>query len=72
MVAADLDDDNRIDLYVANDMTANYLFHNLGGFRFEEIGKRRGSRRQRGAAGTRRGWGSPAATSTATAGPTWR
>ena len=25
-----------IDLYVANDMSANYLFRNLGGFRFEE------------------------------------
>jgi hypothetical protein len=36
VVAADLDDDNRIDVYVANDMSANYLFHNLGGFRFEE------------------------------------
>jgi len=36
VVAADLDDDNRIDLYVANDMSANYLFHNLGGFHFEE------------------------------------
>ncbi len=38
VVAADLDDDNRVDLYVANDMTANYLFHNQGGFRFEETG----------------------------------
>jgi hypothetical protein len=38
VVAADLDDDGRIDLFVANDTTANYLFHNLGGFRFEEIG----------------------------------
>jgi tetratricopeptide (TPR) repeat protein/murein DD-endopeptidase MepM/ murein hydrolase activator NlpD len=37
VVAADLDDDNRIDLYVANDGTANYLFKNLGGFRFREI-----------------------------------
>jgi tetratricopeptide (TPR) repeat protein len=36
VVAADLDDDNRIDVYVANDMSANYLFRNLGGFRFEE------------------------------------
>jgi predicted Zn-dependent protease len=35
-LAADLDDDNRIDLYVANDMSANYLFHNLGSFHFEE------------------------------------
>ncbi len=38
VVAADLDDDNRIDLYVANDMTANYLFRNQGGFHFEENG----------------------------------
>ncbi len=36
VVAVDLDDDNRIDVYVANDMSANYLFRNLGGFRFEE------------------------------------
>ena len=36
VLAADLDDDNRIDLYVANDMSANYLFHNQGGFHFEE------------------------------------
>jgi enediyne biosynthesis protein E4 len=39
VVAADLDDDNRIDLYVANDMSANYLFRNQGGFRFEEVGE---------------------------------
>ena len=38
VVAADLDGDNRVDLYVANDMTANYLFQNRGGFRFEETG----------------------------------
>jgi hypothetical protein len=38
VVAADFDDDNRIDLYVANDGTANFLFRNRGGFRFEEIG----------------------------------
>ena len=37
VLAADLDDDNRIDVYVANDMSSNYLFHNLGGCRFEEI-----------------------------------
>ncbi len=37
VVAVDVDDDNRIDLFVANDGTTNYLFHNLGGFRFEEI-----------------------------------
>jgi len=37
VVAADLDDNNRVDLYVANDGTANYLFKNKGGFKFEEI-----------------------------------
>jgi tetratricopeptide (TPR) repeat protein len=37
VLAADLDRDGRTDLFVANDMTANYLFRNLGGFRFEEI-----------------------------------
>jgi hypothetical protein len=37
VVAADLDDDGRIDLYVANDGTANSLFHNRGGFRFEDV-----------------------------------
>ncbi len=38
VVAADLDEDGRIDLFVANDTTANYLWHNLGGLRFEESG----------------------------------
>jgi tetratricopeptide (TPR) repeat protein len=38
VVAADLDGDGWIDLYVANDTTANYLFRNLGGLRFEEVG----------------------------------
>src|SRR5690606_26683928 len=34
----DLDGDGRVDLYVANDMTADLLFLNRGGFRFEELG----------------------------------
>jgi enediyne biosynthesis protein E4 len=38
VIAADLDGDDRVELYVANDGTANYLFRNLGGFRFEEVG----------------------------------
>jgi tetratricopeptide (TPR) repeat protein len=38
VVAADLDGDGLVDLYVANDMSANYLYKNLGGFRFQEIG----------------------------------
>lgn len=39
VVAIDVDNDHKIDLFVANDGTANYLFHNLGGFKFEEVGK---------------------------------
>ena len=38
VVAADLDEDGRVDLFVANDMTANYLFRNQGQFRFKETG----------------------------------
>ncbi len=37
VIAADLDDDGRIDLFVANDKSANFLFRNQGKFRFEEI-----------------------------------
>jgi hypothetical protein len=37
VVAADFDDDRRTDVFVANDTSANLLFHNLGRFRFEEI-----------------------------------
>lgn len=38
VVAADLDDDDRVEIFVANDMSANLLFKNLGGFHFEETG----------------------------------
>ena len=38
VVIADLDDDGRVDIYVANDMTPNYFFRNLGGMKFEEVG----------------------------------
>lgn len=37
-VAADFDDDGLIDVFVANDSSANFLWRNLGGFRFEERG----------------------------------
>ncbi|HLH28047.1 MAG TPA: VCBS repeat-containing protein, partial [Acidimicrobiales bacterium] len=42
VVAADLDGDGRVDLYVANDLSANYLFRNRGGFTFEEVGQAAG------------------------------
>jgi hypothetical protein len=38
VVAADVDDDGRVDLFVANDTTANYLFRNRGGLTFDEVG----------------------------------
>jgi hypothetical protein len=38
VVAADLDDDGRIDLFVANDLSANYFLRNRGGWRFSEDG----------------------------------
>ena len=38
VVAADLDGDGRVDLFVANDTTANFAFFNQGGLRFRESG----------------------------------
>ena len=42
VVAGDLDGDGKVDLFVANDMTSNYFFRNLGGFRFVEQGMESG------------------------------
>jgi hypothetical protein len=38
VVLLDLDDDRKVDIYVANDMKPAYIFRNLGGSRFEEKG----------------------------------
>jgi len=38
VVALDLDDDGRIDLFIANDGVPNFFFRNLGGGRFEQKG----------------------------------
>jgi tetratricopeptide (TPR) repeat protein len=38
LAIADLDDDGLLDVYVANDASADFLFRNLGGLRFEEVG----------------------------------
>jgi tetratricopeptide (TPR) repeat protein len=43
VVAADFDDDGRTDLFVANDLTANFLFKNRGGWRFQEAGAESGT-----------------------------
>jgi thioredoxin-like negative regulator of GroEL len=37
VVATDLDDDGRVDLFVANDQSPNFFFRNLGGLKFEEM-----------------------------------
>ncbi|MGE5276288.1 MAG: CRTAC1 family protein [Acidobacteriota bacterium] len=37
VVVADVDDDGKPDVYVANDTTMNFLFHNLGGMKFEDV-----------------------------------
>jgi hypothetical protein len=42
VLIADLDDDGRADVFVANDGTASFLWRNLGGMRFEEIASRAG------------------------------
>jgi hypothetical protein len=42
VVACDFDGDGRVDLFVANDQTANYLYRNLGDFHFEEVGEASG------------------------------
>jgi tetratricopeptide (TPR) repeat protein len=43
VVITDLDDDGLVDIYVSNDTTANFLFKNLGGMRFQEIGLESGT-----------------------------
>ena len=42
VVATDINNDGRMDLFVANDTTANFLFVNRGGGKFEEVGAQAG------------------------------
>jgi hypothetical protein len=42
LACVDFDRDGRVDIFEANDSMENYLFHNLGEGRFEEIGHRAG------------------------------
>jgi enediyne biosynthesis protein E4 len=39
VVATDMNNDGRMDLFVANDTVANFLFENRGGGKFDEIGE---------------------------------
>jgi len=39
VVACDFDADGRVDLFVSNDQSANFLFRNRGGMKFEEVGE---------------------------------
>ncbi|WP_435015348.1 FG-GAP-like repeat-containing protein [Tundrisphaera sp. TA3] len=43
LAIADLDDDGRLDLFVANDAVPDFLFLNRGGLRFEEVGASAGA-----------------------------
>lgn len=45
VVAADLNDDSRPDIYVANDTVDNFLYLNRGEFKFEEVGLLSGAAR---------------------------
>ena len=42
LAIADLDGDGKLDIFVANDASPNFLFRNRGGFRFEEVGMESG------------------------------
>jgi tetratricopeptide (TPR) repeat protein len=42
LAIADLDSDGKLDIFVANDASPNFLFRNLGGLKFEEIGTQAG------------------------------
>jgi hypothetical protein len=37
VVVSDFDSDGRPDIYVANDTTMNFFFHNLGAMKFEDV-----------------------------------
>ncbi len=41
--AADVDEDGFVDIYIANDHTLNYLWHNEGGKKFVDIGTKSGT-----------------------------
>ena len=66
VVAADLNDDGLIDLYVANDMNPHFLFLNRGDGTFEDVSEASGPAFDNNGRPSR-AWGSTPRTSTATA-----
>ncbi len=70
VIAADLDGDHRIDLFVANDSTVNYLYRNQGGFHFEETAIQAGVEAPASRVDTRPAWASRVVILMATADPT--
>lgn len=42
LALADFDEDGKLDVFVANDASADFLFHNEGGLRFAEVGQASG------------------------------
>ncbi|MFO0888160.1 MAG: FG-GAP-like repeat-containing protein [Isosphaeraceae bacterium] len=42
LAIADLDDDGKLDVFVANDATPDFLFRNLGGWKFQEVASESG------------------------------
>jgi tetratricopeptide (TPR) repeat protein len=42
LAVADLDDDGKLDLFVANDASRNFLFQNLGGLKFNDVAESAG------------------------------
>lgn len=43
VLLADVDLDGKLDIYVANDTVANFLYHNLGNGKFSEVGNESGT-----------------------------
>ena len=68
MVCGDFDNDGDTDIFVFNDVAANFLFDNDGTGKFEEVGLVTGTARTTATATRPAAWASIAATTTTTAG----
>ena len=68
----DVDGDGLVDIAVANDTVQNFLFHNLGGGKFEEIGDPLRRRVRPVGLAARAAWASTGPTSRTTSASAWR